>query len=120
MMCCWAGFNAHQAGRQIGEELKDLAAADTLADHHSAITIHAVDLKHGLRNIQADRDNFAHGRLSSSGSLRCNHPMAPRCRRVGAVHSINRVADLVSAFKLKRSCLRSKACPAARWSPPTD
>jgi hypothetical protein len=46
MMCCWAGFNAHQAGRQIGEELKDLAAADTLADHHSAITIHAVDLKH--------------------------------------------------------------------------
>src|SRR6478752_584811 len=88
MMCCWAGFNAHQAGRQIGEELKDLAAADTLADHHSAITIHAVDLKHGLRNIQADRHNFAHGRLSSSGSLRCNHPMAPRCRRVGAVHSI--------------------------------
>src|SRR6476661_6463036 len=88
MMCCWAGFNAHQAGRQIGEELKDLAAADTLADHHSAITIHAVDLKHGLRNIQADRDNFAHGRLPSSGSLRCNHPMAPRCRRVGAVHSI--------------------------------
>jgi len=26
-----------------------------------------------------------------SGSFRRNHPMALRCRRVGAVHSINRV-----------------------------
>src|SRR5262249_32837632 len=34
------------------------------------------------------RANLAHGRLPSCGSLRRNHPMALRCLRVGAVHSI--------------------------------
>ena len=103
MMCCWAGFNAHQAGRQIGEELKDLAAADTLADHHSAITIDAVGRNTDFAIskpivITSPMDGFPQVVRFDATTL-----WQPRCRRVGAVHSSKSVADLASAFKLKRS-----------------
>jgi hypothetical protein len=57
----------------------------TAGEHAAVVTVY---LKNGRRDVQTDR--LAYGRLSSSGSLRCNHSMAPRCRRVGAVHSIQK------------------------------
>src|SRR6516165_2597713 len=65
MMGTRAGFNANEARRQSREELQHLGAAHALADHNRAIDIHAVDLKHRLRNIQTNRANLAHGRLPS-------------------------------------------------------
>jgi hypothetical protein len=41
-----------------------------------------------LRYIETNRANLAHGRLPSMWLLQRNHPLAHRCRRVGAVHSI--------------------------------
>ena len=77
MMCGRTCLNADEAGRQRREELQKLRSADTLADHHRAIGVHAVNLKNRLRDIETDRANLAHGRLPSSGAFRRNHPMAP-------------------------------------------
>ena len=65
MMCARACFNTNQAGRQSFEELQHLRAANAFADHHRAINIHAMNLKHQLRNIETNRANLAHGRLPS-------------------------------------------------------
>ena len=46
MMRCRTGFDANQTWRQAGKELQNLRATDTLADHHRAITIDPVNLKH--------------------------------------------------------------------------
>src|SRR5262245_18008501 len=66
VMCGRTRLNADQARRQSYEELQHLRAGQTLADHNRTISVHAVDLKHQLRNIQTDRANLAHGRLPSS------------------------------------------------------
>src|SRR5215831_19697054 len=58
-------LNADQAGPRSCEELQHLGARHTLADHHRARSINAVNLKHRFRNIETNRDNFAHGRLPS-------------------------------------------------------
>src|SRR5467141_2451815 len=89
VMCARTCLNADEAGGQRREELQQLRSANAFADHHRAIDIYAVNLKNRLRDIETDRANLAHGRLPSSGAFRRNHPMALRCRRVGAVHSIN-------------------------------
>jgi hypothetical protein len=68
----FARFHANEARWQPRKELKNLCSTNTLADHHRAIRIDAVNLKHRLQ----------------CGLLRRNHAMAPRCRRVGAVHHI--------------------------------
>src|SRR5450755_2914709 len=47
------------------KELKNLRSTNTPADHHHAIRIDAVNLKHRLRNIDTDRANLTHGRLPS-------------------------------------------------------
>jgi hypothetical protein len=60
-----ARFHANKASWQFGKELKNLCSTNTLADHHRAIRIDAVNLKHRLRNIDPDRANLAHGRLPS-------------------------------------------------------
>ena len=60
-----ARFHTNAARRQISEELKNSRSTNAPADHHRAISIDAVNLKHRLRNIDADRDNLAHGRLPS-------------------------------------------------------
>ena len=65
MMGARAGFNANKAGRQGREKLQDLRTADPLADHHRAISIHAANLKHRLRNVETNCANLAHGRLPS-------------------------------------------------------
>src|SRR5262249_26352900 len=70
-------LNADEAWRQCREELQQLRSGDALADHHHPSAVHAVDLKNGLRDIETDRANLAHGRLPSSGSFRRNHRMAP-------------------------------------------
>src|SRR5229473_2908852 len=88
VMCGRTCLNADEAGGQRREELQQLRSANAFADHHRAIDIYAVNLKNRLRDIETDRANLAHGRLPSSGAFRRNHPMALRCRRVGAVHSI--------------------------------
>jgi hypothetical protein len=67
----WAvahAFHANEARRQIGKQLKNLRSTNTSADHHRAIRIDAVNLKHRLRNIDPDCDSLAHGR-TRSGSL---------------------------------------------------
>src|SRR3974390_2534897 len=65
VMHTWACFNAYEAKRESCTELQYLRAAPTLADHDSAIAIHAVDLEYRLRNIETNRANLAHGRLPS-------------------------------------------------------
>src|SRR5437899_4443841 len=60
-----ARFHANAARRQIGKELKNSRSTNTPPDYHRAISIDAVNLKHRLRNIDPDRANLAHGRLSS-------------------------------------------------------
>ena len=65
MMCARTCFNANEAGRQGRKELQNLCAAHTLPDHHSAITIDAMNLEYRLRNIETNRANLAHGRLPS-------------------------------------------------------
>jgi hypothetical protein len=66
-----ARFQANATRRQIGEELKNSRSTNAPADHHRAICIDAVNLKHQLRNIDPDRDNLAHGRFPSMW-LRCD------------------------------------------------
>jgi hypothetical protein len=65
MMCARTSLNTHQARRNSRKELQDLRTADPLADHHRAISIHAVNLKHRLRNVETNCANLAHGRLPS-------------------------------------------------------
>ena len=74
MMRARACFNANQARWQGREKLHHLRSADTLADHHRAISIHPVDLKNRLRNIETDRANLAHGRLPSSWFVSTQSP----------------------------------------------
>src|SRR5712664_1749160 len=88
VMCARTCLNADEAGGQRREELQQLRSANAFADHYRAASVHSVNLKNRLRDIETDRANLAHGRLPSSGAFRRNHPMALRCRRVGAVHSI--------------------------------
>src|SRR5712671_2174563 len=92
VMCARTCLNADEAGGQRREELQQLRSANAFADHYRAASVHSVNLKNRLRDIETDRANLAHGRLPSSGAFRRNHPMALRCRRVGAVHSIKSVA----------------------------
>jgi hypothetical protein len=57
-MCTGAGFHPDQAGRQAGEETHQLCATQSLGDHHPAALVDAVDLKHLLCQIQANRRNL--------------------------------------------------------------
>src|SRR5437016_5337325 len=54
-----------QTGRKFAKVLQHLCATDALADHHRARNINPINLEYGLRNIEANRANFAHGRLPS-------------------------------------------------------
>jgi hypothetical protein len=66
------GFDTDQAGLKAGKELQHLQATDAPADHRRAGGIDAVNLQYRLRNIETDRDNFAHRRLPHSGVLQRN------------------------------------------------
>src|SRR5229473_2380880 len=77
VMCARTCLNADEAGGQRREELQQLRSANAFADHYRAASVHSVNLKNRLRDIETDRANLAHGRLPSSGAFRRNHPMAP-------------------------------------------
>jgi hypothetical protein len=64
-MCGRTRFNPNETARQGCEELQQLRSGDALADHYRATSIHAVNLKNRLRDIETDRANLAHGRLPS-------------------------------------------------------
>jgi len=59
-------FHANQARRKVCKEPKDLSSTNTPADHHCAIRINIVNLKHRLRYIDPDRANLADGRPHST------------------------------------------------------
>ena len=86
-----------KARPKTGKKFENLRATDTLADHHRAIRINTVNLKHRLRNIETNCANLAHGRLPSMWFVSTKPPYGTRCRRVGAVHSIIRDALAMSA-----------------------
>ena len=48
---------------RVSDKIKFVARP--LTDHHRTISIHAVNLKYRLRNIETNRANLAHGRLPS-------------------------------------------------------
>src|SRR3954447_14651648 len=95
-----ASFQADDARRQTGKELKNLRSTNTPTDHDHAIRIDAVNLKHRLRNIETDRANFAHGRLPSMWFVSTQPHYGTRCRGVGAVHHIIHVGSSMSGANL--------------------
>jgi len=82
-------FHANQARRKVCKEPKDLSSTNTPADHHCAIRINIVNLKHRLRYIDPDRANLADGRPHSTW-LRFDATIQWQfgCRRLGAVNRI--------------------------------
>src|SRR5215468_5266245 len=66
MMCGRTRLNPHEAGRQRREELQQLRSANALSDYYRALSVHAVNLKNQLRDIETNRANLAHGRLPST------------------------------------------------------
>src|SRR6266511_2173037 len=65
IMCGRTRLNADEAGRKGREELQQLCSGDALPDYYRASSVHAVNLKNRLRDIETDRANLAHGRLPS-------------------------------------------------------
>jgi hypothetical protein len=61
-----AGLHADKAARQLGEERQQLGPAQPLSQHHLASRIGAVNLKHRLRQIDADYRNILHRVLLST------------------------------------------------------
>src|SRR6185436_5371872 len=58
-----ASLDADQAWRQLLEECQHVSALQLPADHHSPISINAVNLKDRLRDIQANCRDRLHARL---------------------------------------------------------
>src|SRR5271170_2207821 len=111
MMCGRTRLNTNKAWRQGSEKLRHLSAAYPPADHHCAINIHAVDLKHRLRNIETNCANFAHGRLPSSWFASTQPPygtLMPQSGRRPQHHSLQGPS---------RHSARCSALPRARAIP---
>jgi hypothetical protein len=60
------GFDTDQTRRKLLKERQDIPTLQLPADHHLARNINPVHLEYGLRNIQTNRANFAHGRLPAT------------------------------------------------------
>src|SRR5215218_6421670 len=56
-------LHGHRAGRERGQERKQLAAAQLLAKDHRARAVSPMELKDVLGEIEADGANLVHGRL---------------------------------------------------------
>src|SRR3954471_3556538 len=56
-------LHGHRAGRQRGQERKQLAAAQPLAKHNSSRAVGPMQLKDVLGEIESDGANLVHGRL---------------------------------------------------------
>ncbi len=55
IMCGRTRLNADEAGRKGREELQQLCSGDALPDYYRASSVHAVNLKNRLRDIETDR-----------------------------------------------------------------
>src|SRR5262245_60142890 len=67
------GFDANQARRQLLEEDQHVPALQLTAQGDIALRINAVNLKHGLRDIETDCRDCLHGWLSESWGLNSTH-----------------------------------------------
>src|SRR5476649_238728 len=80
-----AGFHADQARRQLAEPVEHLAATQRAPQHHLFLSIDAVHLEDGLRQVKAKSANLLHGWLPL---VEFDNPtLAHRCRE-GAIHPI--------------------------------
>src|SRR5262245_44457150 len=93
MMCGRTRLNPHEAGWQRREELQQLRSANALSDYYRARSVHAVNLKNQLRDIETNRANLAHGRLPSTWFVSTQPPygtLMPQSGRRQQHHSRRR------------------------------
>ncbi len=64
MVACCTRFNANQTWRQRCKERGDIIATQPSTDDDRAARVYAVHLKDVLGDIQTNRANILHGRLS--------------------------------------------------------
>src|SRR5262245_66472941 len=64
-----AGLDPDQARRQLLKECQNVAPPQLTADDHLAFTIHAVDLKHRLGDIETNCHNRLHVGSSETWAL---------------------------------------------------
>jgi hypothetical protein len=81
-----------------------LPTAQLPAKNHTTLRINAMDLKNVLRKIDTNRDNFVHRAAPISLWFMRTTILAPRCRRVGAVHCIKNDRTTHCPFKGNASC----------------
>ncbi len=102
------GFTSRSGGSH-------LAPPQPAAEDHTTLPINAMDLKYVLRKINTNRDNFSHRTAPVSRWFMKTTILAPRCRRVGAVHCIKNghsLAPWTSKFRPSDGCGRD-AVPLA-------
>jgi hypothetical protein len=89
VMCTAACLNADEAQRQIDEERRHLRSLELLLQHPLAVLIDAVNLEHGLCQIDAQCCNLHVGRSSLFKWVSKHlHFGILRCRLGGGVHHI--------------------------------
>jgi hypothetical protein len=55
------GLDADQAGRQLLKERQDVTTLQLTADDHLTVSVHTVNLKNGLGDVETDCRNHLHG-----------------------------------------------------------
>jgi hypothetical protein len=83
-----AGLHTNQAGPLFLEERQHLTPPQLAAENHTTRRVNAMDLINVLREIDTNRDNLCHRTAPISLWFMKTTILAPRCRRVGAVHGI--------------------------------
>jgi len=53
-----AGLDANHARSQLLEEREDIATLQLPTDNHLAVSVNAMDLKNGFRNVETDCDRL--------------------------------------------------------------
>src|SRR5687768_5282349 len=99
-----AGLEADHAARQVGEEHQYIAARQPLPQHHVAVLFDAMDLKHRLRDVEADGGNLHCGRLPCSWLL-IAPTLGTSMPSAGGVQ-LDLFADRASAATLRANQLR--------------
>ncbi len=84
--------HADQARREGLEKLQHLGAMQLLSGGDLASSIDAVDLEHGLGEINTDRGSLHGGRLLLSGLFQQRPPYGASTPETGAVHPISPTA----------------------------
>src|SRR5689334_6843097 len=94
-----------RAGRQRGQERKQLAPAQLLAKDHSARAVSPMELKDVLGEIEADGAHLVHGRLLEWALT----PPLWHADAVGGVHTITPVCDKPAEGRLARIAMILKS-----------